>query len=90
MPVHLFPSVFHLVACQSTPERGFVGVWPSQPPLSSFDQTVKRVLSGSPPYFVVGDPLLPLDVEYISQISVCKGLLFVCKGLDGAPGLTGI
>ena len=43
-------------------------------PVSSFDLTVNRVLSYSAPYFFVGDPVMPLSVEYVLETSVYKGL----------------
>ena len=43
-------------------------------PLPAFDLTVEGVLFCFAPYIFVGDPVLPLGVEYVLETSVYKGL----------------
>ena len=47
-------------------------------PLSPFGLTVLRVLSCCSQYLLVGESVLPLDMECILEASVYKGLVFVC------------
>ena len=58
--------------------RGFPKGMAKPAPLSPFDLTVKRVLSCSAPRSIVGDPVLPLDVECVWETCVYKCLQCVC------------